>query len=130
MDITPENKLPFHCIPNLDKNGGFSTMDSSVVIKTLEGKDLDLNLVVEATREGSDGRKLTGYSVLPAAQVIALWAAFDALGKKHNFAQLVQTQEEFDEERRVRAEASSGVMDRHRQRRNLERSNDDEGPDV
>ena len=134
MDITPTNKLPFHCIPTLDDKEGFRTIDSSVIIKASEKADGSISMVVEATREGADGRKLTGYSELPAAQVIALWAAFERLGKQHGFDKLVQTQAEFDEETRLRAEASSSAFDKHGQRKREERRSQEvegnEGPSA
>lgn len=129
MDISKTNKLPFECIPSLTDDHGYRELDGSLVLQAIEHDDKSVGMIVEATRLGADGRKLTGYSTLKPHELLALWAAFDRLGKKHGFAELVQNEEDFEAERQRTSEIRASGLEKFRKKlAEKGRNSPDEGP--
>ncbi|MBI6883056.1 hypothetical protein [Pseudomonas putida] len=59
--------------------------------------DGSLVMTVEATRLGSDKRKLTGYATVDQRAMLLLWASLDRLVRQRGLDALVETVDEHDE---------------------------------
>lgn len=108
-----KKSVPFLCIPDLSKEKLHLGRDLSF---DLHENDGTLSMSVEATRLGSDKRKITGWANMDQYQILRLWAGLDRLIRERGLLGEVQTLEEHDQARREQNAASQENFLKHRQR--------------
>lgn len=109
----PIHSVPFTSIPDLKKEKLRLGDDLSFHFFDNDGA---VKMIVEATRLGSDKRKITGYANMDQYQILRLWAGLDRLVKERGLVDQVQTEAEYAQARREQNEACSENFSRHRQR--------------
>lgn len=105
--------VPFTCIPNLSKEKLRLGDNLSFDLREIDGQ---LNISVEATRLGSDKRKITGWANMDQYQILRLWAGLDQLIKERGLTSEVQTEEQYAQSRIEQNVATQQNFQRHRQR--------------
>lgn len=108
-----KKSVPFTCIPNFAKEKLRLADNLSFDLQEVDG---ELSISVEATRLGADKRKITGWAMMNQYQILRLWAGLDALIKERGLADQVQTEDEYDQERLERNQATNDQFMKHRQR--------------
>jgi hypothetical protein len=105
--------VPFTCIPDLAKEKLRLGDDLSFHLFENDGS---LSMIVEATRLGSDKRKITGFANMSQYQILRLWAGLDKLIKERGLASEVQTEDEHVKARMEQNKANEENFQRNRQR--------------
>lgn len=105
--------VPFTCIPDLSKEKLRLGDNLSFHLHESEGS---LSMNVEATRLGSDKRKITGWADMDHYQILRLWAGLDKLVRDRGLVDQVQTQEEHEQSRLEQNASADQAMIKHRQR--------------
>lgn len=108
-----KQSVPFTCIPNLSKEKLRLGDNLSFDLREIDGQ---LNISVEATRLGSDKRKITGWANMDQYQILRLWAGLDQLIKERGLTGEVQTEEEYAQWRIEQNAATDQSFQRSRQR--------------
>ena len=108
-----KQSVPFTCIPNLSKEKLRLGDDLSFHLREIDGQ---LNISVEATRLGSDKRKITGWANMDQYQILRLWAGLDQLIKERGLTGEVQTEAEYAQWRIEQNAATEQSFQRSRHR--------------
>lgn len=108
-----KQSVPFTCIPNLSKEKLRLGDNLSFDLREIDGQ---LSISVEATRLGSDKRKITGWANMDQYQILRLWAGLDQLIKERGLTGEVQTEAEYAQSRIEQNAATQQNFQRHRQR--------------
>jgi hypothetical protein len=108
-----DKTVPFACIPDIAKERLLLGDDLSFKLFMNEGEP---SMIVEATRLGSDKRKITGCASMDKYQILRLWSGLDKLVKELGLEGEVQTEAEHEQERLQKNAQSSENFLKHRQR--------------